>query len=217
MARSYWGTVSGLSRRWTHGVTGSGAEATVTGASASNGQSPIVRLDAEIGYGLAELAGVLTPVRCPWAVRERRVRLPAGRALPARSGVRAGPRRRAPAGPRRPRRARPDATRMDVLAGGACPSDVDVSSGTQETFTNHPRLRPSRFGRRAGGVGREAGVGRRILVRPLPSASIRYRLGVWDMDAGNDSYHPRFRCRPAFRPCRSSCGAPRRGSSLRCG
>ena len=24
-------------------------------------------------------------------------------------------------------------------------------------------------------------VGRRILVRPLPSSSIRYRLGVWDM------------------------------------
>ena len=35
-------------------------------------------------------------------------------------------------------------------------------------------------------VSLEKAAGRRILVRPLPSASIRYRLGVWDMDVGND-------------------------------
>ena len=48
------------------------------------------------------------------------------------------------------------------------------------------RKRPAnaRYGGEA--VRREAAAGRRILVRPLPSISIRYRLGVWDMDVGSD-------------------------------
>ena len=51
------------------------------------------------------------------------------------------------------------------------------------------RKRPAnaRYGGEA--VRREAAAGRRILVRPLLSASIRYRLGVWDMDVGNDLKH----------------------------
>ena len=58
--------------------------------------------------------------------------------------------------------------------------------GNTHTQAEPPRKRPA-YGRRGGGaVRREAAAGRRILVRPLPSASIRYRLGVWDMDVGND-------------------------------
>ena len=58
-------------------------------------------------------------LRRPLAVRGRDARLPAGRALPARPGVGAGPRRRAPGERNRPRRARPDAARTDALVGGA--------------------------------------------------------------------------------------------------
>ena len=62
VAPSYGDTGSGLARLWEEGVTGAGATATgAAGASVSNGQSPAARLDAEMGYGLAALAGTLTP------------------------------------------------------------------------------------------------------------------------------------------------------------
>ena len=45
------------------GVAGAatGAETATDAASASNGQSPAARLDAEMGYGVAAFAGTLTP------------------------------------------------------------------------------------------------------------------------------------------------------------
>ena len=62
VAPSYGDTGSGLARLWEEGVTGAGAGATGTaGVSASTGPSPAARLDAEMGYGLAALAGTLTP------------------------------------------------------------------------------------------------------------------------------------------------------------
>ena len=51
---------------------------------------PSARLDTEMGYGVAAFAGVLTPYGGPHAVRGRHARLPAGGALPARPGLRAG-------------------------------------------------------------------------------------------------------------------------------
>ena len=57
-----------------------------------------------------------------------------------------------------------------------------VRTGTQSPYGSAPRTLAT--GARQSD-GRPA-AGRRILVRPLPSASIRYRLGVWDMDVGND-------------------------------
>ena len=57
VAPSYGEAGSGLGRLWEQGVDRSGGPA---GAS-SNGAEPAVRVDAEMGYGLAKFAGVLTP------------------------------------------------------------------------------------------------------------------------------------------------------------
>ena len=59
LAPSYGDTGSGLARLWEDGVAGSGAAGAA--ASTSNDPSPAARLDTEMGYGLAALAGTLTP------------------------------------------------------------------------------------------------------------------------------------------------------------
>ena len=64
LAPSYGEAGDGLSRLWDEGVVGSGAGTTgaATGdASASSGRSPVARLDAEMGYGVAAFSGTLTP------------------------------------------------------------------------------------------------------------------------------------------------------------
>ena len=119
VAPSYGDTGSSLARLWEEGVTGSGATGTAsTGATASTDPSPAARLDAEMGYGLAALAGTLTPYG-GLALSEGGAR---GYRLGARfgfgPGLRAGPRRRAPGEPHRARRARADAARTDALVDG---------------------------------------------------------------------------------------------------
>ena len=47
--------------RATNGTGAGATEIASTGASASTDPSPAARLDAEMGYGLAALAGTLTP------------------------------------------------------------------------------------------------------------------------------------------------------------
>ena len=66
--------------------------------------------------------------------------------------------------------------------------------------------------------GGRSAAGRRILARPLLSISIRYRLGVWDMNVGKDLLHQLKQCvilhsRDARAPRRRRAARNRRKSS----
>ena len=64
--------------------------------------------------------------------------------------------------------------------------------GRSQTFKDRPPGPPDQGDSLVTGAaqsGARSAVGRRILTRPLLSISIRYRLGVWDMNVGKDLLH----------------------------
>ncbi len=64
--------------------------------------------------------------------------------------------------------------------------------GRSQTFKDRPPGPPDQGDSLVTGAAQSGGrsaVGRRILARPRLSISIRYRLGVWDMNVGKDLLH----------------------------
>ena len=114
------------------------------------------------------------PLRRARPVRGRRARLPSGCSLPARPAFELG------------------------LEGERRESCTDRTGhglmlrGRSQTFKDRPPGPLDQGDSLVTGAAQSGGrsaVGRRILARPRLSISIRYRLGVWDMNVGKDLLH----------------------------